>query len=129
MFKNKRVLIVDDERDLTGALALRLSAGWGFIVAVAHDGAEGLRKAAVFRPDIILLDIAMPGIDGWEMCRRLRDDPNTRNIPLIIMTAWPEKGYEQRASQEGAIKVVLKPIDDQALLVLLRDHVGTAMRR
>ncbi|MCM2305147.1 MAG: response regulator, partial [Elusimicrobia bacterium] len=86
--KNRRVLIVDDESDLTEALAIRLSSGWGFTVAVAHDGDEGLRKASAFRPDMILLDIAMPNVDGWEMCRRLRDDPETRAIPIVVMTAW-----------------------------------------
>jgi two-component system cell cycle response regulator len=127
--KNKRVLIVDDEAELADVFALRLSAGWGFAVSVAYDGAEGLRKAAVFRPDVILLDLAMPGIDGWEMCRRLRDDPNTRNIPLVVMTAWDAKGLDERAKAEGAAKVLLKPIDDQELLAVLRTHAGTAGRR
>jgi len=86
---NSRVLIVDDESDLTEALAIRLSSGWGFTVAVAHDGEEGLRKASVFKPDVILLDIAMPVVDGWEVCRRLRDDPNTRDVPVVVMRPGP----------------------------------------
>ena len=126
--KNKRVLIVDDERDLTLALALRLSAGWGFTVSVANDGAEGLRKASVFRPDAILLDIAMPDIDGWEVCRRLRDHPDTRQIPLILMTAWAAKDLRERAAAEGVAKILLKPIEDEELLTVLRTHAGTAAR-
>ena len=124
--KNKRVLIVDDERDLTAVLALRLTSGWGYAVSVAHDGAEGLRKAAVFKPDMILLDLAMPKVDGWEMCRRLRDDPDTRNIPFVIMTAWSTEDLHARAAQEGAVKVLLKPVDEQELLSILRANVGTA---
>ena len=123
---NKRVLIVDDEKDLTDALALRLSLGWGFSVAVAQDGAEGLRKAAVFKPDVILLDIAMPQVDGWEMCRRLRDNPDTRNIPIVIMTAWLTDDLNKRAELEGAVKVLLKPCDDQELLAVLREQAGAA---
>lgn len=127
--KNKRVLIVDDEEDLTAVLALRLSAGWGFSVSVAHDGAEGTRKASVFKPDVILLDLAMPRVDGWEMCRRLRDNPDTRHIPLVIMTACVTKGVTERAAQEGASKVLLKPIADVELLSVLREHAGAAERR
>ena len=122
--QNKRVLIVDDEVDLAGVLALRLSAGWGFAVSGAHDGAEGLRKAAVFRPDVILLDIAMPEVDGWEMCRRLRDNPDTRHIPLIVMTAWDAQDLGERAAAEGAAKVLLKPIEERELLAVLRTHAG-----
>lgn len=123
--KNKRVLIVDDERDLTEALAIRLSSGWGFTVAVAHDGEEGLRKASAFKPDVILLDIAMPHVDGWEMSRRLRDDPQTRSIPIVIMTAWSSDYIHKIASEEGVSEVLLKPAEDQELLAALRAVTGT----
>lgn len=124
--KNRRVLIVDDESDLTEALAIRLSSGWGFTVAVAHDGDEGLRKASAFRPDMILLDIAMPNVDGWEMCRRLRDDPETRAIPIVVMTAWSTDDLHRRAQDEGVAKVLLKPADDDELLAVLRSVAGTS---
>ncbi len=123
--KNRRVLIVDDESDLTEVLAIRLSSGWGFTVAVAHDGDEGLRKAAVFRPDVILLDLAMPRVDGWEVCRRLRDDPDTRTIPIVIMTAWSTEDLHKRAIDEGVSEVLLKPAEDHELLSILRAVTGT----
>jgi len=123
---NSRVLIVDDESDLTEALAIRLSSGWGFTVAVAHDGEEGLRKASVFKPDVILLDIAMPVVDGWEVCRRLRDDPNTRDVPVVVMTAWATDDLQRIAADEGVAKVLLKPADDDQLLMVLRNAGGTA---
>lgn len=123
--KNRRVLIVDDESDLTEALAIRLSSGWGFTVAVAHDGDEGLRKASVFKPEVILLDIAMPNVDGWEMCRRLRDDPVTRDIPIVIMTAWSTEDLHRRAQEEGVSRVLLKPAEDPELLHVLRTVTGT----
>lgn len=122
---NRRILIVDDESDLTEALAIRLSLGWGFTVAVAHDGEEGLRKTSVFRPDLILLDLAMPVVDGWEMCRRLRDDPGTRDIPIVIMTAWSTDDLHKRAMEEGVSEVLLKPADDDQLLSILREVTGT----
>lgn len=113
-------MIVDDERDLTDALALRLRAEGGFAVSVAYNGAEGLSQAGAFKPDVILLDLSMPVLDGWEMCRRLRADPDTRLIPLVVMTAWSAKSIRERAAEEGAAKVLLKPIDDQELLDALK---------
>lgn len=124
-----RVLIVDDENDLTEALAIRLSSGWGFTVAVAHDAEEGLRKASVFRPEVILLDIAMPRIDGWEMCSRLRDDPNTRDIPVVVMTAWATDDLEKLAAAECVAKVLLKPAEDQELLDALKATCGASRPR
>jgi len=124
-----RVLIVDDESDLTEALAIRLTSGWGFTVAVAHDAEEGLRKASVFMPEVILLDIAMPRIDGWEMCRRLRDDPNTRNIPIVVMTAWATDDLQRLAASECVTKVLLKPAEDQELLAALKSSCGVARPR
>lgn len=123
--RNRRILIVDDESDLTEALAIRLSSGWGFTVAVAHDGEEGMRKTGVFHPDLILLDLAMPVVDGWEMCRRLRDDPSTRDIPIVIMTAWSTDDLHRRAMEEGVSEVLLKPADEDALLAILKDVSGT----
>lgn len=124
--KSRRVLIVDDESDLTEALAIRLSSGWGFTVAVAHDGDEGLRKASAFKPEVILLDIAMPHVDGWEMCRRLRDDPETRSTPIVVMTAWSTEDLHRRAAEEGVAKVLLKPAEDDELLSVLRSVTGTS---
>ena len=125
ILKSRRVLIVDDERDLTEALAIRLSSGWGFTVAVANEGGEGLRKASAFRPDVILLDIAMPNIDGWEICRRLRDDPDTRHIPIVIMTAWSTDYLHRLAAEEGVSEILVKPAEDQELLAVLRAVTGT----
>ncbi|MDD5304246.1 MAG: response regulator [Elusimicrobia bacterium] len=125
ILKSRRVLIVDDEQDLTEALAIRLSSGWGFTVSVAHEGEEGLRKASAFKPDVILLDIAMPLVDGWEVCRRLRDDPDTRHIPIVIMTAWSTDYIHRLAAEEGVSEVLLKPAEDHELLAALRDATGT----
>lgn len=117
--KIKKLLIVDDERDLVKPLALRLAATGRFEVAVAYDGAEGLETAARFRPDIALIDLAMPLLDGWTLCRRLREDPATRGTKVIIMTAWLSSDLGRRALEEGAVELLLKPFEEADLLKAL----------
>ena len=117
---HKRLLIVDDERDLTDALAVSLTADGDFEVSIAYDGLDGLRMAEMVKPDLILLDITMPVVDGWEMCRRLRDDPAMRRIPVVVLTAGSGKDLPQRAAEEGVSKVLLKPVGGDELLAVLR---------
>lgn len=123
----RKVLIVDDERDLVEPLAMRLGAGAGYEVSVAFDGDEGFRKALLERPDFALVDLAMPELDGWSLCRRLRENVNTRGIRIIIMTAWVSKDLERRAAAEGVTKVLLKPFEERELLTALdaAEHGGT----
>jgi CheY-like chemotaxis protein len=116
----RKILIVDDERDLVAPLAIRLSAGGKFQVAAAYDGAEGLRKALVFQPDVAVIDLSMPEMDGWELCRRLHENPRTRQTRVVIMTAWVSKDLEKRALAEGVTKVLLKPFEDADFLAALR---------
>jgi CheY-like chemotaxis protein len=105
------VLIVDDERDLVEPLALRLRKA-GLRVAVAYDGAAGLRAARRAPPGAVLFELSMPEMDGWELCRRLRADPRTRACRLIIMTAWVTHDLEKRALSEGAERLLLKPFEN-----------------
>ncbi|MDE2489687.1 MAG: response regulator [Elusimicrobia bacterium] len=105
------LLIVDDERDLVEPLLLRLRRA-GLRVGAAYDGAAGLRQARRQPPDAVLLDLSMPEMDGWELCRRLREDPRTRSCRLIIMTAWVTRDLERRALAEGAERLLLKPFED-----------------
>jgi len=77
----KKVLLIDDEGELLEVLTLRLEA-CDFIVATAQDGPTGLKQAKSFQPDIILLDIMMPKMDGWEVCRRLRADDDFKNTKI-----------------------------------------------
>lgn len=112
----RKVLIVDDERDLVRPLALRLAADGRFEVAVAFDGKEGLARAHAFRPDIALIDLSMPGLDGWSLCSRLREDPRTRQTVLIIMTAWLSPDLGKKAVAEGVRSLLLKPFEEADLL-------------
>ena len=112
----KRLLIVDDEGDLIRPLYLRLTSLGPWKVAVAGDGAEGLVTAVEFRPDIALIDLAMPVMDGWALCRKLREDPRTRETRLVVMTAWISEDLGQRALAEGVAEVLVKPFEEAALL-------------
>lgn len=115
----KKVLIVDDERDLVEPLALRLSIDGRFEVFKAFDGEEGWRQALALRPDAILVDLAMPDIDGWQLCRRLRENASTKEARIIIMTAWMPGDLKLRAQMEGIVKILLKPFEDEELLAAL----------
>lgn len=115
----RKVLIVDDERDLVRPLALRLEADGRFEVAVAFDGEEGLARARELRPDLVLIDLSMPGLDGWGLCRRLSEDPRTRGAVLIIMTAWLSPELGKKAVSEGVSSLLLKPFEEEDLLKAL----------
>ena len=80
------LLVVDDEPDVN-RLVTRIFAKRGYRIQVALDGAEALAQIAAERPDLILLDLYLPKLDGWEVCRRLKGDPATAHIPIIMMTA------------------------------------------
>jgi CheY-like chemotaxis protein len=122
----KKILIVDDERDLVGPLALRLSAAGRYEVAVAYDGQDGLERAVQFRPDVAVIDLAMPGLDGWQLCRRLREDARTRRTKVIIMTAWLSADLGKRALSEGVTELLLKPFEEADLLKALERDFDAA---
>lgn len=123
----KKILIVDDERDLVGPVALRLAAAGRYETAVAYDGAEGLAKALEFRPDVALIDLAMPCLDGWQLCRSLRENPLTHGVKIVIMTAWLSPDLGRRAAAEGVGELLLKPFEEDALLEALeREPAGSA---
>ncbi len=81
----KKILLIDDDADFVGAIRVMLEAN-GYELAVAYDGKEGLEKVHQFHPDLILLDMMMPVMDGREACKKLKSDPATRKIPVILLT-------------------------------------------
>ncbi len=111
----KKILIIEDEAELVNLIELRLKSA-GFEVIAAYDGEEGLKKAQGDKPDLILLDIIMPKIDGLVVCRRLKDDPETSKIPVIIVTASGGKNLQQRSRDAGADDLVVKPFEAEDLL-------------
>lgn len=103
----KKILVIDDEKDCADMLSFRLRKD-GFIPATALDGNAGLIRARKFRPDIILLDIKMPGMDGWEVLRHLRAQPETRNAVVIVLTGIHQV---EQAKKAGADGLILKPFE------------------
>lgn len=110
-----RILIVEDERALTDVLTYNLRRE-GFEVSVAHDGEEGLRKAQTHLPDLIILDLMLPVLNGLEVCRQLRAREYTRNIPVIMLTARAEETDQVVGFSLGADDYVTKPFSVKVLV-------------
>ena len=109
-----RVLIVDDNRDGAQGLAMMLDLG-GHEVRTAADGREALEIAEEFKPQVVLLDIGMPGIDGYETARRLRARPWARATLLWAQTGWGQEDDKRRARDAGFDRHLVKPIDPDEL--------------
>lgn len=107
----KRLLIVDDELAIVEALQDILSVE-GYDIVTAFNGAEGLQRMATAKPDLVLLDLMMPVMDGREMLRRMRDDASLRDIPVVVMSAGRISDEERRASA----RFLAKPFELDALL-------------
>ncbi|TAK88661.1 MAG: response regulator transcription factor [Aquabacterium sp.] len=122
------VLIVDDVPDNLSVLHDALDES-GYTVLVAIDGEQALARAAQARPDVILLDAVMPGMDGFEVARRLRQQPDTANIPVIFMTGLTETEHIVAAFQCGGTDYVVKPIKAQEVLARIATHVQGARER
>lgn len=110
-----RILMIEDERSLTQTLSWYFDRE-GYEVSVAADGIEGLRKAQTFAPDLILLDLMLPGMDGLAICRELRSSERTRDIPIIMMTAKSEETDQVIGYSVGADDYVTKPFSNKILL-------------
>ena len=115
-----KVLYVEDNEDNVYMLKMRLEVIEGFTVTVAKDGAEALTLTKADPPDLILMDLNLPVIDGWEVTRRLKADPRTASIPVIALTADAMAGDRERALAAGCDEFDTKPIDFDRLLLSLR---------
>jgi CheY-like chemotaxis protein len=115
-----KLLIVDDNRQNLELLEVYLEDLSGISVATATDGVEALSKVANDRPDLILLDIMMPRMSGFEVCKQIKGSPKTRDIVVVMVTALNETGDIERATECGADDYLSKPIDRQALVNLVR---------
>ena len=116
---SKRILVVEDQEDLRGVLR-DLLTGSGYTVLEAGDGEAGVAKANSDRPDLILMDIEMPVIDGYEAARRIKADPFLKPIPIIAVSSFAIKGDEEKARAAGCDHYVTKPYNPMQLLRLIR---------
>jgi two-component system alkaline phosphatase synthesis response regulator PhoP len=113
--QKQKVLVVDDEEDIIEILTYNLEKE-GYEVSSASDGIKAVKKAAAFKPDVILLDIMMPNQDGVETCRQLRENPDLKNTFIIFLTARSEEYSEVAAFDVGADDYIHKPIKPRALV-------------
>ena len=115
----KKILLVEDEPDQIAMLKVRLEAN-GYEFMSAMDGEEGLKKVNEEKPDLVLLDIIMPKMDGIEVCKRLKKDSNTKSIPVIVITAAGIKDAEQKSREVGADDYIKKPYDAADLVLKIK---------
>ena len=111
-----RLLYVEDNDDNVYMLKMRFELLDGYEVLVAEDGQKGCVMAAAERPDIILMDLEMPGVDGWEATRRLKGDPQTRDIPVLALSAHALAGMREKALAAGCDEFDTKPINFDRLV-------------
>jgi two-component system cell cycle response regulator DivK len=125
MTTGKHILIVDDYPDALDIWVIFLQSV-GYRVSTARDGAEALEQAARLHPDLIVLDLELPRVSGYEAAAQLRSNPDTRHIPLIAATGYSHERQLDRARDAGFDEIVVKPCDPDALVAvierLLQDH-------
>ena len=118
----RRVLVVDDEQSIRLLCRVNLGAS-GMEVLEADDGNAGLELARSEQPDLILLDVMMPGLDGWDVARELAQDAATRDIPVVFLTARAEAADRRRGSQLGGVGYLVKPFDPVGIGEVVEDVI------
>jgi cyclic di-GMP phosphodiesterase len=118
-----RVLVVDDDRAMA-ALFERILTAAGFAVSIAHDAASAIAAIASSRPDVVLLDVVLPDLDGFEICRRLKNDAATRLTPIVLVTGLNDRSSRIKGREAGADDFLTKPVDSEELLA----RVGSLVR-
>jgi len=119
MADKARILVVDDEPELVQALKIRLEAT-GYEVITAADGQEGLQKARAEGPDLIILDVMLPKVDGYKVCRLLKFDERFRKIPIMMLTARAQDSDVATGMSTGADKYMVKPFVSKELVAEVR---------
>jgi DNA-binding response OmpR family regulator len=122
-----RILIVDDESAIRLVCRLNLDSA-GFHTLEAADGETALALARSEHPDLILLDVMLPGIDGWRVAEQLAASPETREIPILFLSARAERSDEARGHEAGGLGYITKPFDPEDLISLVRDVLDRTER-
>ncbi len=120
----KKVLLIDDEKDFTRMVKINLEGEGDFEVRVENSGAQGLAAARTFKPDLVILDILMPEMEGSEVAAQLRSDELTRDIPIVFLTAVATK--EEVKTNEGVIgghPFIAKPVEIKELVGVIREYI------
>jgi PleD family two-component response regulator len=118
----KKILLVDDAETIL--MIEQMILGKSYVLITAKDGEKALAAAATEKPDLIILDIVMPNMDGFEVCRRIRSDNSTRSIPVIMLTTKGDSASVEKGFQSGCSDYLFKPINGSELLSKVRTHLG-----
>ena len=122
-----RILVADDDPSILRLLQLNFELE-GFEVETAADGEEALAQAMAGSPDVIVLDVMMPGLDGWEVCRRLKEDAKMHGVPVILLTALGQERERRHGLAVGASDYVMKPFDPDHLVDVVKGTLSGAGR-
>jgi two-component system cell cycle response regulator DivK len=120
---SKKILVIEDTEDNRQILRDLLGMA-GYEMVEAHDGAEGVAKAAEHRPDLILMDIQMPVMDGYEATRRIKAIPELKSIPIVAVTSYALSGDEQKTRAAGCDAYIAKPYSPRQMLAKVREILG-----
>jgi two-component system phosphate regulon response regulator PhoB len=119
----QKILVCDDDSHIRNIIDFGLAAE-GFVVQVAGDGTEALTMAQADPPDLVILDVMMPGSDGLEVCQQLKQDPRTSHLPVLLLTARAGKGDRDRGLAAGADDYITKPFSPQRLVEKVQGVLG-----
>jgi len=119
MDKKNKILLVDDEKDLSEIVKFRLESQ-GYDVICAYDGQEALDKARDEKPDLIIMDLMLPKLDGYKVCRMLKFDKKYNKIPVIIFTARSQESDKEAGKDVGADAYITKPFEPEALIAEIK---------
>lgn len=119
---SKRILVVEDQED-NRKIVRDLVTASGYELVEATTGEEGLELAESERPDLILMDIQLPGLDGYEVTRRIKANPGLRHIPIIVVTSYALSGDDKKAFAAGCDGYVTKPFSPRLLLAKIREYL------
>jgi two-component system response regulator VicR len=120
---SKKILVVDDEQ-MTTDLAKTFLEKHGFEVVIASDGEEAIELAHEQVPDLILLDVMLPTIDGFEVCKKLKENATFKDTPILMFTAKGLSSDIERGEAVGADEYIIKPFSGKALVATIRKHLG-----
>jgi CheY-like chemotaxis protein len=129
MVSEKATILAIDDTPLNLSILFGFLDHSGFKILIANDGDDGIRIAELAMPDIILLDVMMPGLDGFETCRRLKKNQTTRGIPVIFMTALSDTSDKVRGFEAGAVDYITKPFEEEEVLARITTHLTVLRQR
>jgi DNA-binding response OmpR family regulator len=123
--QDKKILLIEDDADILKTTTVFLKRE-GFEIITSVDGLDGLHKARTEKPDLIILDIMLPGLDGYKICRMLKFDANYKHIPIVVFTARAQKSDESLGKEVGADVYITKPFEPQVLIEKIKGLLGNA---